>query len=193
MKRNNFILASLALSLGMISSSQAETKTYRMDPDHTSVMVSWSHMGFSHPIAMISDVSGTINYDKKNPEKSSVEVTIPVAKLTSHVAKLDEEFKSAEYFDIAQYPEATFKSRKVLNKGHNQVDIIGDLTLKGITHSITLHTKLNKEGEQPHNKKAAVGFDARGELKRSDFKIDKYIPVVSDKIMLRLSTEAYAE
>lgn len=193
MKKNKLILASLALSLGLMAQAQAETKAYKMDPFHTSVIISWDHFGFSHPTATIADVSGTINFDKQNPEKSSVEVTIPITKLTTQVAKLDEEFKSAEYFDIAHYPEATFKSRKVINKGHNKVDIVGDLTLKGISHSVTLHAKLNKEGEHPLAKKAAVGFDAMGNIKRSDFKLDKYIPAVSDKITLRLSTEAYAE
>jgi polyisoprenoid-binding protein YceI len=193
MKKTTLALTSLALAFGTMTSVYAETVAYQLDPAHTSVILSWDHFGFSHPTATIPDVSGTINFDKENPEKSSVEVIIPVTKLTTQVAKLDEEFKSADYFDIAKYPEATFKSRKVISKGDDKVDIIGDLTLKGISHSVTLHARLNKEGEHPLAKKPAIGFDAMGSLKRSDFKIDKYIPSVSDKIKLRISTEAFAK
>lgn len=193
MNKSTLALTSLALTLGTVNTVNAETVAYQLDPNHTSVIISWDHFGFSHPTATIPDVSGNINFDKVNPEKSSVEVSIPVTKLTTQVAKLDEEFKSADYFDIAKYPVATFKSRKVINKGHDKVDIIGDLTIKGISHSVTLHAKLNKEGEHPLAKKPAIGFDAMGTLNRSDFKIDKFIPSVSDKIKLRLSTEAYAK
>lgn len=173
--------------------SQAELKTYEIDPTHTSVAVSWDHFGFSNPMAFIPDATGEIKFDSANPEKSTVNVTLPISGINTFVPKLTEEFKGAEYFDAAKYPTATFRSTKVTAKGDNKFEIVGDLTLKGITKPVTLEATLNKQGEQPMLKKPAVGFNATGVLKRSEFKIDKYVPNVSDEIKLTITTEAHGK
>lgn len=173
--------------------SQAEVMHYQLNPEHTSVIVAWNHFGFSNPTADIPDATGTLVFDKDQPEASRVDVTLPVSKIDSHVAALTKEFKGAEYFDTAKYPTATFHSTKVVAKGDNKFDVEGNLTLKGITKPVTLHATLNKQGEHPMVKKQAIGFDATGTIKRSDFKLDKYVPAVSDDVTLTLSTEAYAK
>jgi len=173
--------------------SQAEAMHYQLNPEHTSVIVAWNHFGFSNPTADIPDATGNLVFDKDHPEASRVDVTLPVSKIDSHVAALTKEFKGAEYFDTAKYPTATFHSTKVVAKGDNKFDVEGNLTLKGITKPVTLHATLNKQGEHPMVKKQAIGFDATGTIKRSDFKLDKYVPAVSDEVTLTLSTEAYAK
>ncbi|MEN4534461.1 YceI family protein [Pantoea agglomerans] len=173
--------------------SQAEAMHYQLNPEHTSVIVAWNHFGFSNPTADIPDATGNLVFDKDHPEASRVDVTLPVSKIDSHVAALTKEFKGAEYFDTAKYPTATFHSTKVVAKGDNKFDVEGNLTLKGITKPVTLHATLNKQGEHPMVKKQAIGFDATGTIKRSDFKLDKYVPAVSDDVTLTLSTEAYAK
>lgn len=170
--------------------SQAELKTYQIDPMHTAVAISWDHFGFSNPMAFIPNATGEVKFDSENPQKSTVNVTLPVGQIDTFVPKLTEEFRGAEYFDVAKYPTATFRSTKVTVKGDDKFEIVGDLTLKGITKPVTLEAKLNKQGEQPMLKKPAIGFDATGTIKRSDFKIDKYVPHVSDEIRLTISTEA---
>lgn len=170
--------------------SQAELKTYQIDPMHTAVAISWDHFGFSNPMAFIPNATGEVKFDSENPQKSTVNVTLPVGQIDTFVPKLTEEFRGAEYFDVAKYPTATFRSTKVTAKGDDKFEIVGDLTLKGITKPVTLEAKLNKQGEQPMLKKPAIGFDATGTIKRSDFKIDKYVPHVSDEIRLTISTEA---
>ena len=170
--------------------SQAELKTYQIDPMHTAVAISWDHFGFSNPMAFIPNATGEVKFDSGNPQKSTVNVTLPVGQIDTFVPKLTEEFRGAEYFDVAKYPTATFRSTKVTAKGDDKFEIVGDLTLKGITKPVTLEAKLNKQGEQPMLKKPAIGFDATGTIKRSDFKIDKYVPHVSDEIRLTISTEA---
>ncbi|MCT2417239.1 YceI family protein [Pantoea sp. XY16] len=173
--------------------SQAEAMHYQLNPEHTSVIVAWNHFGFSNPTADIPDATGTLVFDKDHPEASRVDVTLPVSKIDSHVTALTKEFKGTEYFDTAKYPTATFHSIKVVAKGDNKFDVEGNLTLKGITKPVTLHATLNKQGEHPMVKKQAIGFDATGTIKRSDFKLDKYVPAVSDDVTLTLSTEAYAK
>lgn len=173
--------------------SAAATESYAMDSGHTSVVVSWTHFGFSHPTADLSNITGNIDFDSAQIGKSKVDVTIPVDSINTHVDKLTEEFKGADYFDVAKYPTATFKSTKVVSKGKNKMDVYGDLTIKDITKPVILHAVLNKQGTHPMVKKQAVGFDATTTFKRSEFKLDKYVPAVSDEVKLTISTEAYAK
>jgi len=184
------LLAATALYVPL---SQAAAQQYELDPAHTSVIVTWTHFGFSHPTADIPDTKGTLVFDSENPTASRVDVTLPITHIDSHVAALTKEFKGAEYFDTAKYPTATFHSTKVVAKGNNTFDVEGNLTLKGITKPVTLHATLNKQGEHPMVKKQAIGFDATGTIKRSDFKLDKYVPAVGDDVTLTISTEAYAK
>lgn len=172
--------------------SAAATESYAMDSGHTSVVVSWTHFGFSHPTADLSKITGNIDFDSAHVSQSRVDVTIPVDSIYTHVDKLTEEFKGADYFDVAKYPTATFKSTKVVSTGKNKMDVYGDLTIKDITKPVILHAVLNKQGMHPMVKKQAVGFDASTTFKRSEFRLDKYVPAVSDEVKLTISTEAYA-
>lgn len=187
------IAAPLVFSLGLWAQfSHAEAQTYQLNPEHTSVVMSWSHFGFSHPTADISGTSGTLVFDSTNPEQSKVEVTLPLTNIDTHVAALTTEFKGDQYFNTGTYPTATFRSTRVISKGNQRYDVEGDLTIKGVTRPVTLHATLNKQGEHPMMKKQAIGFDATGVVKRSDFNLKQYIPAVSDEIALTISTEAYA-
>lgn len=173
--------------------SQAAAMQYALDPAHTSVIVTWTHFGFSHPTADIPNSKGSIVFDEDQPQQSRVDVTLPITQIDTHVPALTKEFLGAEYFDTAKYPSAVFHSTKVEAKGDNQFDVEGNLTLKGITKPITLHATLNQQGMHPMVKKEAIGFDATGVIKRSDFKLDKYVPAVGDDVTLTISTEAYAK
>lgn len=173
--------------------SQAAAVSYDIDPQHTSVIATWSHFGFSHPTADIPDAKGTLVFDKDHPEQSRVSVTLPVTGIDSHVPALTKELLGETYFDTAKYPSAMFHSTRVVAKGDNKFDIEGNLTLKGITKPVTLHATLNQQGEHPMVKKQAIGFDATGTIKRSDFGLDKYVPAVSDDVTLTISTEAHAK
>lgn len=117
--------------------------------------------------------------------------TIPINSVNSNVAKLDKHLESADYFDAAKYPTATFKSTKV-EKGAtpDKLKVTGDLTLHGVTRPVTLDVTVNKVGEHPMRKSPAAGFDAVAVIKRSDFGIAKYVPNISDDIKIRITTEA---
>ncbi|WP_240612414.1 YceI family protein [Salinicola lusitanus] len=192
MMSNKIVLATALLASTASVSAMADTTTYQMDPTHTSVVASWSHFGFSHPTATFSDVTGTIQFDEDDVANSRVEVTIPVKTVDTKVPALNEEFLGSEYFDVAQYPDATFKSTEIESMGEDRYDVHGDLTLKGVTKPVVLHATLNGVGEHPMAKVPALGFDAETTLQRSDFGLDQYVPNVSDDITIRLSSEAEA-
>ncbi|HEY0210352.1 YceI family protein [Acerihabitans sp.] len=185
------LAAPLAIGFGLLAGfAQAATQTYAMDPAHTSVVFSWNHFGFSNPTADFSDVTGNIHLDDADIARSTVDVSIPIATVDTHVKALTDEFKGKDYFDQAAYPQATFRSTKIVSEGGNKYKVYGELKIKNITKPVILDAVLNKKGEHPMEKKQAVGFNATTTIKRSDFAMDKYAPMVSDAVAISISTEA---
>lgn len=183
--------ALLGLSLGLMSAvTFAAPITYKIDPAHTATLFSWNHFGFSTPTANFSDIQGDIQVDEAHPEKSSVNVTIPVSSVNTNVSALDKEFQEAAWFNSARYPNITFKSTRVETKDKKHFKIFGDLTVKGTTKPVVLNATLNKQGVHPMKKVAAIGFNATTSFDRSAFGIGNYVPNVSDKITVNITTEA---
>lgn len=172
---------------------QIASGTYKLDPSHTDVLVQWSHFGFSHPTAHFGAAEGTLVYDAADVTKSTVEVKLPLSGLNSFTAKFDEHLKSADFFDAAKFPAATFKSTKVEANGTNKLTVTGDLTIKDVTKPVTLDVTINGGGEHPMAKVPAAGFDATTTIKRSDFGVGAYAPNVSDEVNIRITTEATGE
>ena len=163
---------------------------YDLDPNHTRIDFSWTHFGFSHPMGRFDRFDGDFRFDPADPTKSSVTVTIPVSSIDTGVAKLDAHLQTADFFDVAKYPTATFKSTRVERAGEHGLKVTGDLTLHGVTRPVVLDVVINKIGPHPMAGRAAAGFDATTTIKRSDFGISNYVPNVSDEIRLSISTEA---
>lgn len=183
----------IALAAALVAATSvafAAPVTYRIDPTHTDVIASWSHLGFSNPIAHFGQVDGSITYDAQNPGASSVEVTIPLSGMNSHVPAFDKHLRSADLFEADRYPTITFRSTKVEAAGEGRLRVTGDLTVKGVTRPAVLDVTLNKVGEHPMKKVPTIGFDATTTLKRSDFGIAYAVPAVSDEVRIRITTEA---
>ncbi len=181
----------LAAVLALASTAAfAAPLTYKIDPNHTDVVASWSHFGFSNPIAHFGQADGAITYDPANVGASKVEVTLPLSGLNSHVPDFDDHLRSDDFFDAAKYPVITFRSTSVKAAGKDKLSVTGDLTIKGITKPVTLEVTINKIGVQPMAQREAAGFNAITTIKRSDFGVGKYAPNVSDEVTLTITTEA---
>ncbi len=183
-----FLLAA-ALS-ALVAPALAAPTTYTLDPAHTDVIASWSHFGFSNPSAHFGDVDGSLTYDPANVAASSVAVTLPLSGLEAFTDKFNTHLNSADFFDSAKFPTASFKSTKVEAAGKDKLKVTGDLTIKGITKPVVLDVTLNKAADHPVKKTASIGFDATAMVKRSDFGLGAYAPMVSDEVKLRITTEA---
>ena len=190
MQRNPMFVTLFATALVVAAPVFAAPTAYTLDPDHTDVVFSWNHFGFSNPSAHFGRVDGSLLYDPAHPENSSVTVTIPLTGLETHVPKLNADISSANFLDAAKYQSITFKSTKVTVAGKGKLQVRGDLTVHGVTQPVLLDVTVNKVGEHPIRKMAAAGFDATTTLKRSDFGVAAYVPGVSDEIKVRISTEA---
>lgn len=175
--------------LGTAISVQAAPVTYKLDPSHTMVLFSWNHFGYSNPTADLGLGEGTVVFDEQHPANARVEVTLPLAKLDTHVAALDEHLKKPDFLDAGKYPVVTFKSTTVQPLGGNKFKVTGNLTVHGVTKPVVLDATLNKIGPHPMSKAQSIGFDATTSIKRSDFGVGAYVPNVSDEIAIRITTE----
>jgi polyisoprenoid-binding protein YceI len=180
----------LAAALLVAGNAVAAPVSYKIDPNHTNVIAGWNHFGFSHPTARFDQVDGAIVYDDANVGQSSVRVTIPLSGLDTGVPDLDEHLRSGDFFEAEKYPAITFYSTRSEAAGDNKLRVTGDLTVHGVTKPVVLDVTLNKSGEHPLGKRAAIGFDASTTIKRSEFGVAKYVPNVSDEITIRITTEA---
>ncbi len=183
------LILATAFALASLSAIAAPV-IYTLDPNHTLVLASWNHFGFSNPVANFGQADGKIVYDAANVGASSVQVTLPLAGLNSFVPKFDQHLRSADFFEAAKYPNVTFKSTKVEAAGKGKLKVTGNLTIKDKTRPVVLDVRLNKAAAHPMSKQATIGFDATTTLKRSDFGVGMYAPNVSDEVTLRITTEA---
>jgi polyisoprenoid-binding protein YceI len=178
---------------GSKSTAAISGGTYTADPNHTQVVWTLNHMGFSPYSGMFGDVTGTLSLDPKNPSATKVSVTIPVAKVTTagalsqHLLRPGKDGGKPDFFG-ASPADATFVSTKVVAKGMTAT-ITGNLTLNGITKPVTLAAKFYGAGTAPKmmGGKENVGFTATGDIKRSDFGLGTYVPVVSDAVHLDIA------
>jgi polyisoprenoid-binding protein YceI len=188
----------LAASL-VLSAAPLYATTYTMEPDYTQGVFRWSHLGFSNPAAQVSQGQGTLEFDPANPTRASVTVTIPLSSLHTGVPALDEHLRSEDFFEVAKFPTAIFRSTKVEpGAGKDRLKVSGELNLHGVTRPVTLDVIVLKVGSNPRTDLPTVGFEATAILKRSDFGLGAYVPQVSDEIKLQLTSQcveakAYAE
>lgn len=160
------IIAAFALT-GVCYCLPAAAETYQFDQARSTIGFSvHQFLGATH--GKFKKFDGRIEVDRQHPETSSVTARIDVGSIDTAIVKRDNHLKSAEFFNVEKYPEITFKSRSVKQTGPQAGDIVGDLTMHGISKPITLHVKLVSSPDDPKQTRWSVTTDP---LKRSDFKL----------------------
>jgi polyisoprenoid-binding protein YceI len=174
-----------------LASAPLFATTYSLEPNYTQAVVHWEHLGFSSPSATLGQGTGTLEFDQADPTQSSIKVTIPLSSLNTSVPELDEHLRSADFFDAAKFPTATFVSTRV-EKGDapNHLSVAGDLTLHGVTKSVTFTATIVRVGVNPRTNLPTIGLDATTTLKRSEFGLGKFVPQVSDAIPMHVIAQA---
>jgi polyisoprenoid-binding protein YceI len=178
---------------GAADPSRVTAGTYAADPGHSLIAFEVNHFGFNDYYGIFGDVAGTLEIDPANIAAAKVDVTIPVAsvttasaRLTSHLLRPGKDGGKPDFFGAAPAP-ARFVSTNVERTGDMTANITGDLTLNGVTKSVTFEAEFTGAGANPFNKKETVGFEAETEIKRSDFGVNYGIPMVSDEVELDIS------
>ena len=188
-----FLAASLAMAAPAFAQvadrdpSKVQAGTYAVDPAHTQIGFGVVHMGFTMYYGRLTDASGTLVLDPKTPSASKLDITIPAATFSTTSEKLDGELKSDQWFDVAKYPQITFRSTKVASAGKDAAKVTGELTLHGVTQPVTLDVHFVGAGTNPLDKHYTVGFQATGEISRSAFGVKTYVPLIGDAVQLNLS------
>lgn len=162
-----------------------------IDASHTAVVLTWNHRGLSHPVARFEKIVGKVSLDTDDLARSSVDVTLPLDGLRTGDDDLDRRLKGPEFFDAARFPQITFRSTQVKKTGKDTLDVSGELRVRDQAQPVTLHVRINSilggAGKPPE-----AGFDADAQLRRSDFGLGKYVPMVSDEVAVHVTLEANA-
>ena len=167
--------------------------TWSIDPAHSDVSFSVRHMMVSKVKGRFGSFSGTI-VTGETPEQSSVTAEVDLGSIDTNNAQRDAHIRSRDFFEVEKYPTMTFTSTSVDTDGEDYL-LTGDLSLKGITKSVTLKLELNGIGPDAYGGTRA-GFSASTEISRKEFGVDIDMPmdgggvVIGDKISISLEIEA---
>ena len=182
-------LTSSASAQGVANPNPAAVRpgAYVIEPTHTRVLFSVSHMGFTTYYGEFPGASGQLMLDSAHPDASRLDVTVPIAPVTTTNTKLDGELRSPDWLDAARFPTAMFHSTHITLAGANDAEVAGDLTLHGVTRPVVLHAHFNGAGVNPVAHDYTAGFEVSGVIKRSEFGVTKYVPLIGDDARLIIS------
>jgi len=183
-----FSLSGLAMALAS-ATLMATPETYQLEKTHVDLLFAINHAGFSQKHGSFRQLDATLVYDAAKPEASHVQVTVRPDSLDTGFADRDRDVKGPMFLDTAKYPEMTFTSTKVTRTGEKTLTVQANLTLHGVTRPIVLQARLNQLGPNPFDKRPTVGFSASGSLRRSDFGMATYIPVIGDEVTMTIDAE----
>jgi polyisoprenoid-binding protein YceI len=191
MKSIKQITAALAFT-GALVSAVAAPVTYGVDGSHTFPRFSYSHFGYSTQLSSFSKTSGKVVFDVE-AKKGSVEIVIDMKSVSTGFADFNDHIQGEDFLDTAKFPQATFKSTKVIFEGDKPQFIEGQLTIKGVTKPVTLTVTSFQAMPHPMMKKPALGANAFTVIKRSEFNAGKYAPYVGDEVRIDIAIEAIAQ
>ena len=186
MKNLALLAAATALAAG---AAAADPQPYTIDPSHSELVASWSHVGFSTTRGVIFDISGEMMFDEDDPANSSVSIEIPTSAIIVTPEFTEHLLESGDFFQNAADSMITFTSTAIEVTGENTADITGDLTLNGVTNEVTLATTMLKNAPGPQGKPIA-GFEATTTLDRTNFNLGAFTPFIPAEVDVVISLEA---
>ena len=191
-RKHAFIVAvaALATPLALATVARAAEETYTVDTNHTHATFAFQHLGFSTFHGKVPARGGTVVIDRA-AKTGRVDVEFDPNAVATGVPKFEEHLRSADFFEVAKHPTATFKSSRMTfdDKG-SPMTVLGDLTIKGITKPVTLQVTSFHCGDHPMAKVPACGANATASIKRSDYGMSFALPAVPDEIGLEIEIEA---
>ena len=178
---------------GQMDVSRAQAGTYALDPNHT--LVGWrvNHFGFNDYFGIFGNISGTLTIDPAAPQNAKVDITIPVADvvtanagLTDHLLRAGRDGGKPDFFG-PDPAAARFVSTSVMPQGTKAM-VHGDLTLNGVTKPVVIDAEFTGAGKamMPPNR-LTLGFEGTTTIKRSDFGLTTFVPMVSDEVELDIT------
>ena len=188
MKKILFVLLILISSNILFS----QTTTWKDDPWHSKLTFTVTHQGFSSVFGLFQKFEVTIISSKPDFSDAAFALSVDVASVNTEVKMRDDDLRSPNFFDVAKYPVMTFKSTSIINTTgmKDRFSIIGDLTLHGVTKTVTMDLWYRGTHEDAKSKKTKAGFQVTGNINRSDFNVGPPGPFdISTEIMIKADGE----
>ncbi|WP_421738827.1 YceI family protein [Caulobacter sp.] len=190
-----FLTAALAMGVAiapanaqvLLNPDDVQAGAYAIDSKETLVRYGTIHMGINEFWGTFPNAKGTLVLDPKSIGDAKLDVSVPVATVSTTNKDLDTQLRSSAFFDAAKYPNMRFVSTSVTRTGPTTAKISGDLTLHGVTKPIVLDATFTGAGPNSFSEVFTIGFKAQGVINRSDFGIGKWIPVISDVTTINIS------
>jgi polyisoprenoid-binding protein YceI len=184
----------LLLTAALALSSVSFATTYDIDAVHASAGFSIKHLGVTNVNGTLGPVTGKVDFDEKDVTKSKIEASIDVNGVDTRFAKRDEHLKSPDFFDVAKFPTATFKSTKIEKVSETKLKVTGDLTMHGVTKAVTLDAEITPEVKNPMSGAPTRAVTATATITRQDWGLKFQAPaegikVVGDEVKLSIEAE----
>jgi len=179
------VMAALIFSTAVV----AQTGSWQIDPNHSSAQFSVKHLGVSTVRGAFTKVSGSAVYDVADPGKDSVDVTIDASSVDTRVQMRDNDLRSPNFLDVQKYPNITFKSKQVKAAGEGKLQIVGDLTIHGVTKEVALDVDGPSSPIKDPWGNQRIGASASTKVNRKDFGVNGAAVVVGDDINITIDTE----
>ena len=186
MKKKLLAAALLVSSLSGLANAADYVVDYK--GAHASINFKVQHLGYSWLTGRFDKFNGKFNYDAKDVSASKIEINIDTTSVNSNHAERDKHLKSGDFLDVSEFAKASFVSTSVVDKGDNNLEIKGNLTLHGISKEITIQAHKIGEGKDPWGG-YRVGFSGTSEITMKDFGIKKNLGPASSKVMFDLHIE----
>ncbi|UTW13377.1 YceI family protein [Marinobacterium rhizophilum] len=186
---NTHLIKSLAFGT-LLAAGSVHAAEYAIDTEgaHASINFRANHLGFSWVTGRLEKFDGSFNYDAADPNSASVSITIQAASVNTNQAERDKHLRSAEFLDVATYPEITFVSTSYKTHGDGSGVLKGDLNLHGVTQPVSIDVTRVGEGDDPWGGYRA-GFQGTAELRLKDFGINYNLGPAAEIIYLDLNIE----
>ena len=168
---------------------------WQLDPAHSTAHFGVRHMLISTVRGAFEKVSGSVVIDEIDPTKSAIDLAIDAASVGTREPKRDAHLRSADFFDVEKYPTITFHSTKIAKAGQDQYRVTGDLTIRGVTKSVTLDVVGPTPPQTAPWGAVARGVSAKGKVNRKDWGLTWNAPieaggfVVGDEVQIELEAE----
>lgn len=192
-KPNAIVCLLAAATVALPALAHAATRDFRFDLVHTQVLVSASHLGYSHPLGRLHVKSGWFRFDADDWTQAKVDVSVDAASIDMGDAKWNDTLRSRDFLASDRYPTAHYVSTRVEKTGDNQGTVHGTLTLLGVTRPLDLQITFNRAGADPYTFKWTAGFSATAQLHRSDFGMKKFLPDIGDVVTIHIETEGLSD
>jgi polyisoprenoid-binding protein YceI len=190
MNRALSVMGGLALGLVFAFSSAALADDYKADPVHSFVVFDVHHLEAGYVYGTFAGPTGSVSYDAGDLTKTTFDLSVETASIDTRNPNRDKDLKGPDFFDVKQFSTMTFKSTGVNKTGDNTMDVTGDLTLRGVTKSVTVPIEMTGTGKGMRGE-TRTGFRANFTINRTDYGVDKDpAPTIGNDIHIVVAIEA---